>query len=96
VNRKELQSLSRVRLAEAGALLKAGFPDGAYYLAGYSVECALKACIAKQTRLHDSPDKKIVDSSHTHNLRNLRKSLSWNQHESPRQRAIPCSGVIGR
>jgi HEPN domain-containing protein len=30
-------------------LLEAGLYAGAYYLAGYAVECALKACIAKKT-----------------------------------------------
>ena len=45
--------------------------DGAYYLAGYCVECALKACIAKFTERHDFPDKKRADVSYTHSLRNL-------------------------
>ena len=71
VNRKDLQSLARVRLAEAKALLAADRPDGAYYLAGYAVECALKACIARATEHHDFPDKKTVDASHTHNLKEL-------------------------
>jgi hypothetical protein len=35
------------------------------------VECALKACIAKQTNLHDFPDKTVVQKSHTHNLLEL-------------------------
>jgi HEPN domain-containing protein len=73
VNRKDLQSLARTRLAEAKALFEAGFPDGAYYVAGYAVECALKACIAKATRRYDFPDKKKVDDSHTHNLKVLTK-----------------------
>ena len=34
VNRKDLQFLARARLAEATTLLGAGYPDGAYYLAG--------------------------------------------------------------
>jgi len=71
VNRKELQELARTRLLEAKSLLRAGFPDGAYYLAGYSVECGLKACIAKRTRRYDFPDRKNVDASHTHNLKEL-------------------------
>jgi HEPN domain-containing protein len=71
VNRKDLQLLSRVRLAEARALLRSGHPDGAYYLAGYAVECALKACIAKTTQRHEFPEKRSVDASHTHNLRDL-------------------------
>jgi hypothetical protein len=71
VNRKEFQALSGIRLREARALAKLGMPDGAYYLAGYSVECALKACIAKAALRHEFPDKKKVDGSHTHNLRDL-------------------------
>ena len=54
-------------------LLGAGRPDGAYYLAGYAVECALKACIARGTQRHEFPDKKTVDASYTHNLRDLIK-----------------------
>jgi HEPN domain-containing protein len=71
VNRKDLQTLAGVRLAEAKSLLASGLSDGAYYLAGYSVECGLKACIAKQTERYDFPDKKNVDASHTHDLRSL-------------------------
>ena len=37
-------------------------------MAGYAVECALKACIAKLTRQNDFPDKKLANKSHTHNL----------------------------
>jgi len=71
VNRADLQHLARTRLAEAKVLLATSHPDGAYYLAGYAVECALKACIAKRTKRHDFPDKKTVDASFTHNLRDL-------------------------
>ena len=35
------------------------------------MECALKACIAKQTNLHDFPDKTVVQNSYTHNLNDL-------------------------
>jgi HEPN domain-containing protein len=45
LNRTELRRLADVRLAEANALLATGPWDGAYYLAGYAVECALKARI---------------------------------------------------
>ncbi len=68
MNRQQLQQLSGLRLRESQALFAAGLPDGAYYLAGYAVECALKACIAKRTREHDFPDKKLGTESHTHNL----------------------------
>ncbi len=71
MNRSDFQQLAELRLKEAKALLAAGFPDGAYYLAGYAVECALKACIAKRTQRHDFPDKKLVDRSYTHDLERL-------------------------
>jgi HEPN domain-containing protein len=58
VDRRDFQQLSRIRAREAEALLKLGLSDGAYYLAGYAVECALKACIAKGTRRYEFPDKK--------------------------------------
>ena len=71
MNRKDLQALSELRLNEAKALFSAGFPEGAYYLAGYAVECALKACIAKRTQEHDFPDKKLADKTYTHDLERL-------------------------
>jgi HEPN domain-containing protein len=71
MNRTDFQNLAELRLEESKALLAAGFPDGAYYLAGYAVECALKACIAKRTRQHDFPDKTLVIESHTHVLKEL-------------------------
>jgi len=71
VDRRDLQELSKVRLKEATALLRLGLFDGAYYLAGYAVECALKACIAKGTQRGEFPDKKKVESSYSHNLREL-------------------------
>lgn len=49
-------------------MLEAKYFDGAYYLCGYAVECALKACIARNTRRHDFPDKKTVNDSYSHNL----------------------------
>lgn len=53
-------------------LLDRGFPSGAYYLSGYAVECALKACIAKQTRRYDFPrDRKAVEQSYTHDFDTL-------------------------
>ena len=68
MNRKDFHQLAELRLKEARALLAAEFPDGAYYLAGYAVECGLKACIAKRTREHDYPDKKLVNKSYTHDV----------------------------
>jgi hypothetical protein len=47
---------------------------GSYYLSGYAVECALKACIAKQTRRHEFPPKaKYAHEVYTHKLESLLK-----------------------
>jgi len=54
-NRGEFQQLARMRLREARVLMRTGNFQGAYYLAGLAVECALKACIAKNTKRHDFP-----------------------------------------
>jgi hypothetical protein len=71
VNRADLQQLAELRLAEARVLLTANLFGGAYYLAGYAIECALKACVAKQIREFDFPDKRLVERSYTHNLAQL-------------------------
>lgn len=55
MNRSDFQNLARQRIKQAKCLLDAGHYPGVYYLAGYAVECALKACIAKGTRRYDFP-----------------------------------------
>jgi hypothetical protein len=71
MNRYDFQKLANLRVAEARTLLDNGHFAGAYYLIGYAVECALKACIAKQTNQFDFPDLRTVRDSHTHNLGQL-------------------------
>lgn len=71
MNRRDFQDLARIRAGEARALLAAGHYAGAYYLTGYVVECALKACIAKTIRRHDFPDRKLANDSYTHDLDRL-------------------------
>ena len=70
-DRATFQELARERLAEATLLLESGLPSGAYYLAGYVIECELKAFIAAGFRANEIPDKSRVNSIHTHNLRDL-------------------------
>lgn len=55
----------------ASSAIAREMPDGAYYLAGYAVELALNARIAKGTQRHDFPDRNSVNASHTHNLNEL-------------------------
>lgn len=68
MNRRDLQRLSNCRLKEARILLKAGEYSGAYYLAGYAMECALKACFARTVRRFDFPDKDRAGKVFTHKL----------------------------
>lgn len=84
MNRKDLQLLSRIRLKEAKALLGLGLNDGAYYLAGYAVECGLKACIAKRTQRYDFPDRVLVRDLYTHGpLELVKKAGLADELEAP-------------
>jgi HEPN domain-containing protein len=65
LKRQDLRELALRRLKEAQVLFDGGCWAGAYYLAGYAVECALKACIAKGTERFEFPDQKRVNSSYT-------------------------------
>lgn len=79
MTRTELQELSKLRLNEAQLLLAVGSPSGAYYLAGYAVECALKACIAKSTLQFEFPDKQRALDAYTHNLSDLVRAARLRQ-----------------
>jgi hypothetical protein len=69
MTRKQFQQLAGMRAQEARALVKSGHENGAYYLGGFAIECAIKACIAKMTRRHDFPRGKAdVDKVYSHNL----------------------------
>ena len=85
MNRHDLQQLSRLRARDAKALLAAGNYAGAYYIAGYSVECAIKAAIAKRTLRHDFPDKRIAHDSWSHDLKQLLQTAGlWSTFEAAR------------
>ena len=73
MNRGDLKNLALTRLKEVEVLLTNRQYSGAYYLSGYVIECALKACIAKQTHEFEFPDKKTVMDSYTHDLEKLVK-----------------------
>ena len=71
-SRAEFQQLALDRLDEAKALLDLGKWDGAYYLAGYAVELALKACIIKTLMATDAfPDKEFSKNCYTHSIEKL-------------------------
>lgn len=71
MNRGDLQALADLRVREAQALLAARCWAGAYYLLGYAVECALKACASRQFGEHEVPDRDLVRRFYTHQLDGL-------------------------
>jgi len=71
MNKSDLEALVNVRVKEAKLLLDNKCYEGAYYLLGYALECAIKACIAKQVKENDFPDKDLANASYTHRLSNL-------------------------
>jgi HEPN domain-containing protein len=71
MKRADLQILSEMRLKDAKALLDTGRYAASYYLGGYAVECAIKACIAKQFLRHRVPDRKVVNGFYSHGLDEL-------------------------
>lgn len=72
VGRVHFQELAEVRLREARILLEAKRLGGAYYLAGYVVECGLKACICRRRmKAGVFPDKLFSREVYTHDLERL-------------------------
>jgi hypothetical protein len=89
MNRSELQRLSNARIREAKILFRANEFSGAYYLAGYALECALKSCFAKTVKRHDFPDKDRHTKVFTHKINTL-VELSKLENELARaKQAIP-------
>jgi hypothetical protein len=71
LTKADLEALALMRLEDAILLFKAGRASSAYYLAGYAVEMALKACIAKTFQPDVIPDKAFVLEIYTHSLEKL-------------------------
>jgi hypothetical protein len=72
LNKNDLERLAQMRIDDAIQLLGSGRASGAFYLAGYSVELAIKACIAKLFQNNAIPDKALVNAAYTHNLDQLK------------------------
>lgn len=64
----DLKALSEARFGDAESLLAANRFSAAYYLAGYAIECGLKAVISLAFRQHVIPSRKFVADIHTHDL----------------------------
>ncbi|WP_370194492.1 MULTISPECIES: hypothetical protein [Aurantimonas] len=86
MRRTDLHGLARARCDDAALLLENRRWSSAYYLAGYSIELGLKACIAKQISKDTIPDKSIIRDIYSHefmklvSLAGLRKELSGAQN----------------
>ena len=71
LTKNDLERLAQLRLDDARFLFQAGRASSAYYLAGYAVELALKACIAKLMQANVIPDKAFINDIYTHRLDRL-------------------------
>ena len=76
MNRAAWQQLAEERLRDAEALLAAQRWSGAYYLAGYAVECGLKSCIlvrvaANPEILFEDQNKRFSTNCWTHDIKDL-------------------------
>ena|SRR5690606_7563277 len=71
MTREEFKNIAEIRIREAQVLLDQGLNSGAYYLAGYALECAIKACLSKQILQHNIPEKKFILDIYTHDLQKL-------------------------
>jgi hypothetical protein len=71
MTRLDLQRLSQVKYDDAVLLCEHARYGNAYYLAGYAVELGLKACVAKQIREHQIPDKALINGVYTHDFAKL-------------------------
>jgi len=87
MNKSDLEALVDIRITEAEVLLEYENYQGAYYLAGYALECAIKACIAKQVQQFDFPNKDLAQKSHQHKLTDLLGVAGLKQKLSEKEQA---------
>jgi hypothetical protein len=81
IYRRDFKSLADLRIEDARLLLRSGRQQGAYYLCGYAVECALKACIAKTMKLYQfPPSKEYIYKIYSHNLNSLVNAAGLDGH----------------
>lgn len=71
LNRFTLRDLANERLLDAKSLFEIGRYSSSYYLTGYVVELGLKACIAKDVKQYDFPDRDRTSKSWIHKLTDL-------------------------
>jgi len=75
LNRAHWRQLAEDRVLDAEALLQAGRWSGAYHLAGYAVECGLKACVLAHIENQNADvifrERNYSNSCWTHKIQDL-------------------------
>jgi AbiV family abortive infection protein len=71
LKRTDLRANAERKLQDAKILFSAGSFSNSYYLAGYTIELGLKACIAAQMSADTIPSKEILKKLLDHNFQNL-------------------------
>lgn len=91
----DLKLIAEERLKDAGVLLAAGQWGGAYYLAGYSVECGLKACIIRNIERTGElfEDRKFAEKCFTHDFNKLLEASGLVGDRDARRATDPNFGV---
>jgi hypothetical protein len=74
-NPLEIRKLAKQRLQEAQVLYKASMCDGAFYLAGYSVELTLKAKICERLGVPNLYDETNIEANSIKGISEIRKTL---------------------
>jgi hypothetical protein len=91
LNRADFQKMALTWIASAKTLLAAKLWGPAYYVAGYAVECGLKACIMKRVEQTGVifAEKKFAERCWTHDLTELvelaglKKTLEADRTQNP-------------
>jgi len=71
LRRIDLQKAAEGKLRDAHLLVQNARFSSAYYLAGYTAEMGLKACIARRMVQEVIPDKVFIQRTYTHALKDL-------------------------
>jgi len=93
LTRTDLQALAKVRAEDALLLLQQQRFSSAYYLAGYAIEFALKACAAKQVSAFAIPDRDFFSKIFTHDFDKLIGISGLKSEFDLKKRSSPEFGV---
>jgi HEPN domain-containing protein len=96
MHRHTLQRLALLRIHEARLLMENGLYSGSYYLAGYAVECGIKAILSSSFRENAIPNKDFVNKIHTHDFEKLLREagLEGNLRETLENRQFKANWEI--